>query len=124
MAESHESAVEPAPDAVPASPQAEVQAAEAEFPAPGAPDAGPERVLRGILFSLLIIPAGVLAWAIIWQLGFMSAIVAFGVAVGGAWLYRFGSGGRMGVVGIVCAVACPQCGHVRTLTNSTVTLIL
>lgn len=66
---------------------------------------GPERIGRGILLSLLIIPAGVIAWTIIWQLGFMSAIIAFGVALGGAWLYRRGSGGRMGVAGVISTIA-------------------
>ncbi|MDY0909474.1 hypothetical protein [Microbacterium sp. CFBP9034] len=120
MAESTEPTAESAPnatDAVAIVP-AETAVVDSESKAPAAPDAGdeapetgisapepgPERVGRGILLSLLIIPAGVLAWTIIWQLGFMSAIVAFGVAVGAAWLYRRGSGGRIGAVGIAATI--------------------
>lgn len=98
MPDSPEHTLDPADDVVPA------ESGTAPAASGPAPAAVPERVARGILLSLLIIPAGIVAWAIIWQLGFMSAIVAFGVAVGGAWLYRVGSGGRMGVVGIVSTV--------------------
>lgn len=89
--------VEPAGTVAPTLPAENADAAKAEL--------GPERVGRGILLSLLIIPAGVIAWTIIWQLGFMSAIIAFGVALGGAWLYRRGSGGRMGLAGIISTIA-------------------
>ncbi|WP_127474612.1 hypothetical protein [Microbacterium sulfonylureivorans] len=87
-----------------AAPVAPTVGEDAEAAVTTASEQGPERVGRGILLSLLLIPAGVIAWTVIWQLGFMSAIVAFGVAVGGAWLYRRGSGGRIGPVGIVSTI--------------------
>ncbi len=99
LAEPFEPAVESTPD----DPSATAPAADQHEPA--APqEFAPEQVGRGILLSLLVIPAGVLAWAIIWQLGFMSAIVAFGVAVGAVWLYRRGSGGRIGAIGIAATI--------------------
>jgi hypothetical protein len=45
------------------------------------------------MLALLIIPAGVLVWVGLWSLGFITSIVAFGIAVGAVWLYRKGSGG-------------------------------
>ncbi|MFE6254824.1 hypothetical protein [Agromyces sp. NPDC057865] len=64
-------------------------------PAEGvAPPAGlaDEHVLRGSLLSLLIIPAGIAGWVLLWQWGFVSAIVAFGVVWGALFLYILGSG--------------------------------
>ena len=59
------------------------------------------RVLRGTLLSLLIIPAGIALWTLVWSLGFVSAIVAFAIAVGAVYLFRLGAGGRVGRLGIV-----------------------
>lgn len=91
---------ESAPSASPPVPEA--AAADDASTVASAP--GPERVGRGLLFSLAIVPAGVIVWTIIWQLGYMSAIVAFVVAVGAAWLYRRGSGGRIGGAGIASII--------------------
>ena len=54
-----------------------------------------ENIPRGTLMTLLIVPAGILAWVLLWQFGLVASIVAFGVAIGALWLYRFGSGGRI-----------------------------
>lgn len=51
--------------------------------------------------ALLIIPAGVIAWVLLWQFGLVASIVAFGVAIGALWLYRFGSGGRISRTGAI-----------------------
>ncbi|MEO5919764.1 MAG: hypothetical protein ABIQ01_01340 [Pseudolysinimonas sp.] len=60
-----------------------------------------ENVPRGTLMALLIIPAGIIAWVILWQFGLVASIVAFGVAIGALWLYRFGSGGRVSRTGAI-----------------------
>lgn len=60
-----------------------------------------ENVQRGTLMTLLIIPAGIIAWVILWQFGLVASIVAFGVAIGALWLYRFGSGGRISRTGAI-----------------------
>jgi hypothetical protein len=58
-----------------------------------------ENVVRGTIFALLAVPVGVILWVVIWSLGVVSAIVAFVVAAGAAWLYSKGSGGRVSVTG-------------------------
>ena len=40
----------------------------------------PENVLRGFLLALLALPAGVIVFTLIWNLGFIASIVGFGVA--------------------------------------------
>ncbi len=60
-----------------------------------------ENVPRGTLLALLIIPAGILAWVLLWQFGLVASSVAFGVAIGALWLYRFGSGGRISRTGAI-----------------------
>ena len=61
----------------------------------------PENVQRGTLMALLIIPAGIIAWVILWGFGFIASLVAFGIAIGALWLYRVGSGGRISRTGAV-----------------------
>lgn len=84
----------------PATPAANPEAVEV----PSAP-LPPERVGRGLLFSLAVIPLGIIVWVLIWQLGFISAIVAFGISFGATFLYRLGSGGRISVRGLVVIIA-------------------
>lgn len=50
----------------------------------------PNRTL-GRLFSLLVIPAGVALWVLLWNWGFMASIVAFAIAYGAIWLYQAGA---------------------------------
>jgi len=60
-----------------------------------------ENVPRGTLMALLIIPAGIIAWVILWQFGLIASIVALGIAIGALWLYRLGSGGRISRMGAI-----------------------
>jgi hypothetical protein len=73
----------------------------ASMPPVNPPSLPPENVPRGTLMALLIIPAGIIAWVILWQFGLIASIVALGIAFGALWLYRFGSGGRISRTGAV-----------------------
>ena len=72
--------------------------APAQEPTPVLP---PENVGRGLLFSLIAVPVGVILWTVIWAIGIISALVAFAVAAGAVWLYRKGSGGRVSFKGVI-----------------------
>lgn len=63
----------------------------AELPAPFKP----ENRVRGTLLALLIIPATVIVWCIVWSFGWFVGIIAAGVGVGALALYSLGSGGRV-----------------------------
>lgn len=54
-----------------------------------------ERVGRGLALALLVIPAGIVVWTIIWNLGFVASIVSWGVVAGAVFLYRVGSKARV-----------------------------
>jgi hypothetical protein len=82
----------PAPAAVPADPAL-------SLPPEPARVLPPENVVRGLLLALIALPAGVLVFTLIWNLGFISAIVGFGVAFAAFFLYRLGSGGRVSLQG-------------------------
>ncbi|HEY4153740.1 MAG TPA: hypothetical protein VGM38_10515 [Pseudolysinimonas sp.] len=60
-----------------------------------------ENVQRGVIFALIALPAGVIAWDILWTFGFIASIVSFGIAYLAARLYRFGSGGRVSRSGAI-----------------------
>jgi hypothetical protein len=64
------------------------------YSTPSAAPEGPvtENVLRGTLLALITIPVGVIAFTIIYSLGYIAAIVAFGIAAAAYFLYRFGAG--------------------------------
>jgi len=79
--------------------QQPIQPPPAYGAAPTQPALRPENILRGTLFALIAIPAGVLVWVIIWSIGIVASIVAFGVAVFTVWLYRKGSGGAVSRTG-------------------------
>lgn len=64
-----------------------------------------ENVQRGVIFAMLALPVGVLAWDILWGVGFVASIVAFGVAYLAVRLYRFGSGGRISRNGAIAIAA-------------------
>src|SRR4051794_4172904 len=61
----------------------------------------PEDVIRGTLFALIAVPLGIAVWLLIWGIGFIASIVAFGVAAAAVFLYRFGSRGRVSLPGAV-----------------------
>jgi hypothetical protein len=54
--------------------------------------AAPANMKRGLLFASAVTPAGIIAWVVLWQMGFIASLVAFGVAYGATWLYKKGSG--------------------------------
>lgn len=58
-----------------------------------------ENVVRGALLSAVAIPVSVIAWDLLWTLGIIASIVAFGIAWVAATLYRRGSGGEVSFVG-------------------------
>ena len=102
--ESVPAAEQPAPPAADAAAAQAVPAAPDNV-APAAP-LPPENVVRGFLLSLLAIPAGVLVYMIIWNLGFIASITGLVIAFAAFFLYRLGSGGRVSIRGgiIVAAV--------------------
>ena len=55
-----------------------------------------ENVARGTIFALAIIPAGIIVFVVIWNLGWLASIVSYGVAIGAVFLYRLGAGGIIG----------------------------
>lgn len=60
---------------------------------PGFPPAAPvENVVRGTVYAAIVVPAGVLAWAILWHFGFIASLVAWVVAAGAGSLYVRGAG--------------------------------
>jgi hypothetical protein len=75
------------------------QAPAAYDPAASVPVTPPftqqERVGRGLALALLVIPAGIVVWTIVWNLGFVASIVSWGVAAGAIFLYRLGSKARV-----------------------------
>jgi hypothetical protein len=83
------------------------EGAEPYVPVGPPPFTQAERVARGIALALLIIPAGVIVWTVLWNVGFIASIVSWGVALGTVWLYRLGSKARVtrgafwGIIAIV-----------------------
>lgn len=88
------------PEPAPTTASAVIPPTQSPAPAPAAPSLPEERPLRGLLFTLPVIPVGFVAWVLLWQLGFIASIVAFGVAMATVFLYRKGSGGRVGRAGL------------------------
>jgi hypothetical protein len=78
---------------------------ESTAPQPATPEAPREDVVRGALFALLAIPVGVIVWLLIWSIGFIASLVAFGVAVAALWLYRVGTRGAVSLVGALVVTA-------------------
>ncbi|ANF31297.1 hypothetical protein A0130_06105 [Leifsonia xyli] len=109
MTDATDDRIEPIADAQPTEPTEPQQ--EQQLPGQQLPDAQPftepERVARGLALALLVIPAGVIVWTILWSIGFIASIVSWGVAVGAVWLYRRGSKARVtrgafwGIIAIV-----------------------
>lgn len=64
-----------------------------------------ENFQRGLIFALVVLPVGILAWDVLWSVGFVASIVAFGVAWGAVRLYRIGSGGRITRSGAIAVTA-------------------
>lgn len=68
------------------------------------PDSHPENVRRGIALALLALPAGIVVWDLLWSLGVIASIVAFGVALAALRLYRLGSNGPFGRQGAIAVL--------------------
>jgi hypothetical protein len=64
-----------------------------------------ERVGRGVGFALIAAPVGIGLWLLLWSAGFIVSVFALGIALGALYLYRFGSGGRIGTVGAITVTA-------------------
>ncbi|GAA1443682.1 hypothetical protein [Leifsonia poae] len=78
---------------VPAEPVAPEVSVPPELVGPAVPE--PERVARGLALALVVIPVGVAAWVLLWNIGFIASIVSYGVSFGAVWLYRVGSKARV-----------------------------
>lgn len=86
-----------APDSVPAYPAGQAPTYPGGAPAGqvSQDDLPPENVQRGVILSLVAVPAGVVAWTLLWEVGVIASIVGYGVAFLAFVLYRVGSGGRV-----------------------------
>jgi hypothetical protein len=47
---------------------------------------------KGLLLAVLAIPAGIVAWDVLWSFGFIAALVAFGISWAAIKLYVIGAG--------------------------------
>jgi len=92
------SSYDPPADDFPAEPPIEATAVSA-------PVLPPENLVRGLLLSLFAVPAGILVFVLIWNMGFIASIVGFGVAFAAYFLYRLGSGGRVSIRGAIVVAA-------------------
>jgi hypothetical protein len=66
--------------------------------------AAPEQVSRGIRFALLAVPAGLALYLALWAIGINPGLVPLGIAFAAFWLYRRGSGGRVGRRGLAIII--------------------
>lgn len=60
--------------------------------------------MRGIALAILALPLGIAAWDVLWSVGFVASIVAFGVAWGAMRPYRLGSNGPFSRTGAVAVL--------------------
>lgn len=65
----------------------------------------PERLVPGLLLSLLAIPLGIVAFGLLSGFGYIVALAGIGVAAAAFFLYRLGSGGRVSIGGAVAVGA-------------------
>lgn len=72
-----------------------------------------ENIQRGTIVTLAVIPLGVIAWALLWNVGFIASVIAWAVAWLAVKLYRFGSGGII-----------TRTGAIRITVITVVTLVL
>lgn len=105
-------AAAPAPAAPPAPAAAVPPTVYAPTPVPAQPQPvpvdldGPERVGRGVLFSLGGIVAGIVATVVLWQLNFIAAFTSLLMAWACIWLYTKGAGRppRKGTFAVVAVI--------------------
>lgn len=67
-----------------------------------------ENIPRGILFSLLAVVGGIIAWVGLWILGFMASIVAFLIAWLAVKLFKLGAGdiSRRSAPAVLAVIVC------------------
>ena len=70
-------------------------------PEPASP---PENVQRGVALALIVLPAGIVVWDLLWTFGLIASIVAVGVSWGALTLYRLGSNGVVSRTGAIAAL--------------------
>jgi len=58
-------------------------------------------VQRGTVFALVAVPAGIIAYVALYEVGFIASVVAFGVAWLATLLYRYGSGQEVDRTGAI-----------------------
>jgi hypothetical protein len=86
-------------------------------PEPLTPSLPPENTTRGVLLALVALPVGVLVWLLLWSVGFVASIVAIGIALAALFLYRRGSGGRIGTLGAATVTAITVVGIVAAFVG-------
>ena len=59
-----------------------------------------EDVGRGTIFALAALPLGIIVWMVIWNFGWITSLVTFGVAALAARLYITGTGGTLSRKGV------------------------
>lgn len=96
----------PPADDFPPPPQAPPPPAEPQESADPELPSGPERVGRGVLFSLGGVVVGIVATVVLWQLNFIAAFTSLLMAWACIWLYVKGAGqpprkGVFAVVGVI-----------------------
>jgi hypothetical protein len=60
-----------------------------------------ERIARGTLLALVVVPLGIAAWVILWRVNFGASLVGLAIAWGAVALYRLGSGGAISRPGAI-----------------------
>lgn len=135
MSANDPSSPRPTPDLVPTQPDPVVQPGYAAFPAPGAPIGqpappvgvpgetvtapavvpAPERVGRGLLFSLGGIVVGVVLTVIVWRMNFVASIAKFQVVLENLLAPEVWAGYGSGVAMYVLFAALGTFGLIRQL---------
>lgn len=93
MTESSSTLPEPTAEGTPAAESAPTTADATDATVGAAEAADPkERVLLGLLASLLPILAGVAITVAIWRAGYIAAITSFVIAIGAAYMYKVAAG--------------------------------
>jgi len=82
---------------------------------PYVPPLPAENVRRGTLFAVPVLPIGVVAWILLWSVGFLASILALGLSLGSYFLYRYGSGGRIGRFGAILVTVITVVGIAASL---------
>jgi len=71
-----------------------------QAPLPRPQESQGEDVGRGTIFALAAMPLGIIVWMVIWNFGWITSFVTFGVAALAARLYVMGTGGTLSRKGV------------------------